>query len=178
MIGLAVVLVGVLVGWRFGWTRWSARRRAALRQRELDDALAEVAELLLVVLGAGVGVAEGVVWLAERGPVVARPVFAGVLEQLDRGERLVVALSGVVDEAGSAYRPLVSALTAAVRDGVPLSSLLLRLGDEARASRRQARERTVRALPVQMLFPLVCCSLPAVVVGAVVPLVLVGLGRW
>lgn len=173
-----MLLVGVLIVGRLLWPQWSARRRAALRQRALDDALGEVAELLLVVLGAGVGVAEGVVWLAERGPVVVRPVFASVLERLDRGERLVVALSGVVDDAGPTYRPLVSALTAAVRDGIPLSALLLRLGDEARVSRRRSQDRTVRALPVRMLFPLVCCSLPAVVMGAVVPLMLVGLGRW
>jgi hypothetical protein len=72
---------------------------------------------------------------------------------------------------------MVAALTATIRDGAPTSSLLLRLGDEARAVRRRQNERRARSVPVQMLFPLVCCSLPAVIVGTVLPLVLIGVDR-
>lgn len=172
-----IVLAAVTGAVVWGRPRWLAKRRVRERQRAVDDALAEVADLLLVVLGAGVGVGQSVGWLAERGPEVVRPAFAGVVERAERGQSLVLALSGLVDELGPGYWPLVSALTAAVRDGAPMSQLLLRLGDEARAGRRRSQERVARALPVQMLFPLVCCSLPAVLVGAVLPLALVALGR-
>lgn len=172
-----VLLLAVGAGVRFGWPRWSSRRKVRARRVEIDDALSEVADLLLVVLGAGASVSQSIEWLAERGPDVTRPAFDAVIERTDRGRSLVVALSELVDDLSPAYWPLVTALTAAVRDGSPMSALLLRLGDEGRAARRRSNDRAARALPVQMLFPLVCCSLPAVLVGAVVPLVLVALGR-
>lgn len=171
---LVVVAVGVV---RAVWPRWSARRQAATHRQQLDDALAEVADLLLVVLGAGASVRQSVEWLASRGPEVVRPAFDEVIERAERGQSLVSALSGVIDDLSPTYWPMVTALTAAVRDGSATSSLLLRLGDEARTARRRSNDRMARALPVQMLFPLVCCSLPAVLIGAVVPLILVALGR-
>ncbi len=176
MIEALGIVVMVAVG-RVVWPWWRAKRRAAARRAEIDDALAEVADLLLVVLGAGASVAQSMQWLVERGPEITRPAFDAVVAQTDRGQPLVVALSRLVDDLTPAYWPLVTALTTAVRDGSPMSVVLLRLGDEARSARRRANERAARSLPVQMLFPLVCCSLPAVLVGAVVPLVLVALGR-
>jgi hypothetical protein len=50
--------------------------------------------------------------------------------------------------------------------------LLTRLGAEARSARRIQAEIRARRLPVQLLFPLVVCSLPALLVGAVLPLLL------
>lgn len=176
MIEIVLVLTAVGVGRAF-WPGWSARRRARARRSEVDDALSEVADLLLVVLGAGASVSQSIEWLVVRGPEATRSAFEGVIERTDGGSSLVTALSELVDDLSPAYWPLVTALTAAARDGSPMSGLLLRLGDEGRAARRRSNDRAARALPVQMLFPLVCCSLPAVLVGAVAPLVLVALGR-
>ncbi len=162
---------------RVAWPRWVARRRSRARRQEIDDALSEVADLLLVVLGAGASVSDSIGWLVDSGPDVVRPAFAAVIERSESGRSLVRSMSELVDDLSPAYWPMVTALTAAVRDGSPTSSLLLRLGDEARTARRRSNDRAARALPVQMLFPLVCCSLPAVLVGAVVPLALVALGR-
>lgn len=172
-----VVLVTAVAGGYIARPRWSARRRARTRRAEIDDALPEVADLLLVVLGAGASVSQSVSWLVERGPIATQPAFEAVVERTENGQSLVFAMSGLVDDLGPAYWPMVTALTAAVRDGAPTSMLLLRLGDEARSARRRSNDRAARALPVQMLFPLVCCSLPAVLVGAVLPLVLVAFGR-
>lgn len=176
MTGIVLVVVAVGAGC-VAWRWWSAKRRARVRRAEIDDALSEVADLLLVVLGAGASVSQSIEWLVVRGPEATRLAFAGVIDRTESGRSLAMALSELVDDLSPAYWPLVTALTAAVRDGVPTSGLLLRLGDEGRAARRRSNERAARALPVQMLFPLVCCSLPAVLVGAVVPLVLVAFGR-
>jgi len=176
MIEVVVVLAAAVAGAAV-WPRWSARRRSRARRSAIDDALSEVADLLLVVLGAGASVSQSIEWLADRGPEATRSAFARVTERTENGRSLVSALSELVDDLSPAYWPLVTALIAAVRDGSPTSALLLRLGDEGRAARRRSNERAARALPVQMLFPLVCCSLPAVLVGAVAPLVLVAVGR-
>lgn len=172
MLMLAVLGVG-----RAAWPRWLARRRSRVWRMRVDDALAEVADLLLVVLGAGASVSQSIEWLAARGPEATRSAFVSVIERTESGGSLVWSLSSLVNDLSPAYWPMVTALTAAVRDGSSTSALLLRLGDEGRSARRRSNERAARALPVQMLFPLVCCSLPAVIVGAVVPLVLVALGR-
>lgn len=176
MIMIVLLIVAGAVGY-VAWPRWSTKRRSRIRRAEIDDALPEVADLLLVVLGAGASVSQSIEWLVERGPGATRPAFEAVVERTENGRSLVSAMSGLVDDLSPAYWPMVTALTAAVRDGAPTSTLLLRLGDEARSARRRSNDRAARALPVQMLFPLVCCSLPAVLVGAVLPLVLVAFGR-
>lgn len=176
MIGLA--LLGGLVG--FGWLGLPRLRQRIVDRRRheaVGDALADVADLLVVVLGAGWSVPGALRWLAEQGPGPTRSGFVEVLERLDSGQSVTVALRSIPDLLGPSYRPLATSLIVAARDGAPTGLLLLRLGDEARAARRRQQERFARSLPVRMLFPLVMCSLPAVVVGAVVPLVIVAIGR-
>ncbi len=157
----------------------AVRRRSADRRRaeDVERAAADVADLLVVVLGSGAPVLDGVRWVAERGPHPVRPAFAAVIERTTGGTALAPALRVLADELGSPYRSLVAALIAASRDGAPTEAILLRLGDEARAARRRQIDRDARTLPVQLLFPLVVCSLPAVVFGAVAPLILVAIGR-
>lgn len=176
VIALALMLSLVGAGC-VAWPHWQARRRASAHRERVDGALAEVADLLLVVLGAGASVSQSIEWVATEGPEVVRPAFGAVVERTRSGRTLVWSLSALVDDLSPSYWPLVTALTAALRDGAPTSGLLLRLGDESRSARRRSAERSARALPVQMLFPLVCCSLPAVVVGAVVPLALVAFAQ-
>jgi tight adherence protein C len=176
MIAAGLLVFGLVVAAGL-WPRWRLRRVEQQHRLAIDDAFAEVADVLIVVLGAGSSLTEGIWWLAERGPEETRSAFASVIDRASAGQPLTVALSGVSDDLGSAYRPMVAALTATIRDGAPTSSLLLRLGDEARAVRRRQNERRARSVPVQMLFPLVCCSLPAVIVGTVLPLVLIGVDR-
>lgn len=164
----------------FGWTASRRLQRRAQDRRRRDamaDALVDVADLLAVVLGAGASIPFAIRWLAERGPTPTRHGFAEVLTRIDSGQPVVAALRSIPNELGADYRPLTDSLVVASRDGAPTGLLLLRLGDEARAARRRQQDRQARALPVHMLFPLVLCSLPAVIVGAVVPLLVVAIGR-
>lgn len=173
-----VLLLTLVAGLVAGAGRTLHRRAVARRRVEaIERASADVADLLIVVLGSGAGVLEGLRWVAEHGPGPTRPAFTRVLERCAGGQPLAAALRVLPDELGDSYCSLVVALTAAVRDGTPTSALLLRLGDEARVSRRRDVERTARSLAVHLLFPLVVCSLPSVVIGAVLPLVLVAVGR-
>lgn len=173
-----VLLLAALVGALAVATRWLRRRRSARLEREaIDAALPDVAELAALILGAGAGVTDTVQWLADRGPLPTRPTFAAAIGRTGAGVTLANALPAVVDQLGPDYRPLVSALISAVRDGVPTASLLLRLGDEARTARRQQQEQRARSLAVHSLFPLVFCSLPALLITTVVPLALVARGR-
>ena len=72
---------------------------------------------------------------------------------------------------GEPVRPLSSALIASERYGVPLTASLERLADEVRRDRRRHAEAAARRVPVKLLFPLVFCSLPALALLSVAPLI-------
>ncbi len=177
MIGWILALVLGGGGLTLSYSGWAKRRSAASVARSVEATLPDVTDLMVVVLGAGGTIANAVRVVAERGPPSAGLAFEAVLARCAAGHTMAFSLAGVSEDLGSAYRPLMAALIATERDGAPVASLVLRLGDEARAARGRQAERRARSLPVQLLFPLVCCSLPAVFVGAVLPLILMSLGR-
>ena len=85
------------------------------------------------------------------------------------GEPLADALGRLAD-LGPAVRPLAAALVAAERDGAAIGDRLERLALDARLGHRRRAEEAARRLPVQLLFPLVGCVLPAFGLLTVVPL--------
>lgn len=143
--------------------------------RDRQEALAPTIDLLAMTVGAGGTPADGVALVAERGPAVVRAAFGGVLDRQRRGELLIDALPLITEQLGADYHPLVTAVAANEHGGAPVGALLQRLSDEADRARRQSVELALARLPVRLLVPLVCCQLPAAVVGAVVPLTIVAL---
>ncbi len=147
------------------------------RERRCANALPEVIDLVMIALSSGETLMGALRLLVSEGPPAVHDGVDGGLEHLRAGGSLGGAFHLVADELGHEYRPLMLALAQADREGSSLGALLVRLADEASAARRRRSELAARQLPVQMLFPLVLCSLPAVVLGAVVPLALVSLRR-
>jgi Flp pilus assembly protein TadB len=175
-VGLLVVgslvhpLVGVLAACGPWAARIVARRRSARRHadRLLDD-LPDVVDLFRVAAGGGLTVHHAVRAVAD---VVDGPVGAALAEVNRRvllGERLVEALTSL-GQLGAPARPLMSALVSAERDGASLTWPLERAADHARDVRRRRAEERARRVPVQLLFPLVLCVLPAFALLTVVPL--------
>ncbi len=147
------------------------------RQRRMAEALGEVTDLMAIAVSSGVTIIGSITLLAERGPPTVRHGFVRAVEHLEAGGGTTDALHRAAEELGVEYRSLMVTLAQAEREGSPLGALLIRLTDEASDARRRRAELAARQLPVQMLLPLVFCSLPAVVLGAVVPLVIVSLRR-
>jgi tight adherence protein C len=154
-------------------------RRRVDRRRDRDAlaaALPEVLELVAVAIRAGGTVRAAIVLAVERGPDVTAPTFRTVLARSAAGIPLLDALDEVAPSLGPAFRPLVSALVAAERDGAPLVDVVSQLAHDAHESRRRTAEARARQVPVRLLLPLVCCTLPAVLVVTIVPLAVVGSG--
>ena len=165
-----------------GWGLWNrllgALRRpgqARLRQRRFEDEVSATLDLICLALGAGATVASALRTVALRGPHHTATHVAELVAELDAGLSLDAVLRRIPDTIGPAYQPTVTTLRTTLTHGSPVGELILRLGDEARASRQRQLEKRARQLPVLLLFPLVGCSLPALIVGAVVPLVIVSL---
>lgn len=147
----------------------SVRRRT----QQLDRAMPDLLDLLVLTLQAGLPPPAAFVALAPYAPEVVAPALAAVVERHDRGERFVHALDALVDLLGTRALSLVAAIAAAERSGLPLAPTIDRIADDARAHRRRSAEIEARRLPVRLAVPLVCCTLPSFVCIAIGP-VLVG----
>ena len=149
--------------------------QARVRTRRLDEEVPATLDLICLALGAGATVASALRIVALRGPRYTAAYVAELVAELDAGLSVDAVLRRVPDMIGRAYQPTVATLRTTLTHGAPVGELILRLGDEARASRQRQLEKRARQLPVLLLFPLVACSLPALIVGAVIPLVVVSL---
>jgi len=141
------------------------------------DDLLVILELVAVVVGSGANARRALEVVVARGPSVVAAPTAELLSRRRIGWSIRDVLLTWPDCVGDEYRPLAAALLSSERDGAPVGLVLARLADEARFVRRRHDDARARRLSVQLLFPLVLCSLPAVIVGVVVPLVLASIDR-
>jgi tight adherence protein C len=160
VLGLLPFTVGV----------WRRRRRRRQADAEIVDELPDLVDMFRVAAGAGLTVHHAIDAVREvsNGPVTS--ALASVHRRVVYGERLTDALPELVSALGEPVRPLQSALLSAERDGAPLRVPLERAAGVARDVRRRRAEESARRVPVQLLFPLVACVLPAFALLTVVPL--------
>ncbi len=163
---VAVVVAGV-------WVRRVLVRRRAAREakRALLEELPDTVDLLALATGGGLNVRQSVEAAAAHGRGAFSGALALTLERVERGERLADALDRVPAELGEPVRPVIAGLLSAERYGDPLQPTLERLSAELRGTRRRRAEERARQLPVKLVFPLVVCTLPAVGLVAIVPVV-------
>jgi tight adherence protein C len=170
LVGPVPVLVAMIVVLRLAPVL-VARRARRLRSLEVVRTLPELVDLFHLAVGAGLTVPVAVRAVAGRagGPIADELVAA--LGEVELGRRLGDALADVPARTGDAVRPLLDALVASDRYGAPLGDALGRLAAEVRADRRRRAEEAARKVPVKLLFPLVCCVLPAFGLLTLAPLI-------
>ena len=174
-VGLLTAPVPTVVAVVGAWVTARTRRRRtqARTHSETAAALPLSLELCQVTLGAGGTVFDCLRVLAEDGPEPIRSAALEGVEIARNGSRLDTALRHFQANLGLPFQPLTGALLLGLRQGGSIGLLLHRLTIEANASRRRLGELRARRLPVQLLAPLVVFALPAVVIGAVVPIIVV-----
>jgi tight adherence protein C len=150
------------------------RRRRLAHDREVRGALPDTVDLFRLAVGAGMSAHQAVDGVARHAPAPVDLALAEVQRRVELGERLGDAIEAL-DALGDPVLPLVAALRGAARHGAPLGDALERVAADARVVRRRRAEEDARRLPVQLLFPLVLCVLPAFGLLAVVPLLLASL---
>jgi len=173
LVGPLLVPVVVGGGWASGRiTRRSARLR---HERAVRTTLPDAVDLFRVAVGAGLSVHQAVDVVAVRAPDPVGATLREARRRVSLGVRLGDALDAL-DELGDPAAPLAAGLRGAARYGTPLGPSLERVGADARVLRRRRAEEDARRLPVQLLFPLVLCVLPAFGLLAVVPLLVASVG--
>ncbi|MFK8023372.1 MAG: type II secretion system F family protein [Ilumatobacter sp.] len=155
--------------------RWAALQAERSHRRAVDAAMPDAIQMLVLVVHAGLTPYQAVRLLAERAPTSVRPAFTEVVRRTRRGETLADALTALSDELGAVAGRVVDTLAMTERHGTPLRAALDQLSLDVRERRARLAEAEARRLPVQMAFPLVCCTLPSFVLTAVVPAVLAAL---
>lgn len=154
---------------------WSLPVLAARRARTRHVAavrrhLPEAVDLLSLAVGAGMNVPLAVAAVARRSPGPVAAALAVAVRQAAAGRRLGDGLADLPASLGEDVRPLVAALVSSERYGTSAAERLDRLAAELRTERRRRAEEAARRVPVKLLFPLVCCILPAFALLTVAPL--------
>jgi len=141
-------------------------RRQGLIQAVLPDAL----DMLTVCVEAGLGfdAALAQVARATAGPLAAE--FTRALQEMQIGKTRGEALRAMSDRTTVAgLRTFASALAQSGDMGVPVAQVLRGQAKEMRVRRRQRAEERAQKVPVKILFPLIACLLPALLVVVVGP---------
>jgi tight adherence protein C len=157
-----------------GWVEPGRVRRARRARRVAPDPVAglpEVVDLLAVAAASGLPAPAALVAVGPRAPEPWRSAIADCVGRAAQGTLLTDALGHLPDAIGDPARPVVAVLRAGIADGGPLAADLARLAADARDLRRRRAEERARRIPVRLLLPLVCCSLPAFAVLSIVPIV-------
>lgn len=141
-------------------------KRQALILAGLPDAL----DMLTVCVEAGLGFDAAMAQVARNsaGPLAAE--FARALQEMQIGRSRSQALRGMVERTTvTELRAFVSALVQASELGIPIARVLREQASEMRVRRRQRAEEKAQKVPVKIMFPLIACLFPALLVIVIGP---------
>lgn len=170
----ALLMSAVLGTAGFAFPNFWLGRRAVRVRASASAAAPDLLDAVAVCVTAGLSPR---IALERAGAVVRGPLaqeLEGARRQVVLGAQWRSALRGVAERTGLAeLRRLSITLERSERLGSPVANQLRRLARDVRDERRLRDEERARRAPVAMLFPLVLCILPAFVLAAVVPALLV-----
>jgi tight adherence protein C len=141
-------------------------KRQAHVQRALPDAL----DMMTVCVEAGLGFDASMAQVARNteGPLAAE--FARVLQEMQFGKSRVQSLRSMTERTTvPELRTFVSALVQASDLGIPVAAVLREQAHEMRTRRRQRGEEQAQKVTVKILFPLIFCLFPALMIVVVGP---------
>jgi tight adherence protein C len=140
------------------------------RQEEIVNALPDALDMLTVCVEAGLSFDGALAQVARntRGPLAEE--FARTLQEMQIGLSRNDALRGMVARTTVVeLRSFVSALVQAGELGIPVARVLREQASEMRVRRRQRAEERAQKVPVKIMFPLITCLFPALLVVVLGP---------
>lgn len=140
------------------------------RQAVILTGLPDSIDMLTVCVEAGLGFDAALAQVARntRGPLSAE--FARTLQEMQIGLSRAQALRGMVSRTSvPELRAFVAALVQASELGIPVAKVLREQAGEMRIRRRQRAEEQAQKIPVKIMFPLIMCLFPALLVIVIGP---------
>jgi tight adherence protein C len=167
---LALALAALLVALGYWITDILLYNAALHRQARLRAEAPDVIDMLTVCVEAGLGFDAALAQVSRntRGPLASE--IARLLQEMQLGRSRVEAFTDF--GARTDVRELnnfVSALVQADRLGVPIAQVLREQSTEMRLRRRQRAEEQAQKIPVKIIFPVILCIFPALMVIVIGP---------
>jgi tight adherence protein C len=140
------------------------------RQNELRMGLANALDMLTVCVEAGQGFDAALLQVARsaEGPVAGE--FARVLSEIQIGKSRGDAFSSLAQRTSvPEVKTFITSLVQADRLGLPIASVLREQSVQMRLIRRQLAEEKAQKVPVKILFPMLFCIFPALMIVVIGP---------
>lgn len=161
---LLLIVFGGLLGWMLPFIL--VRRKARIRQDEIQRTLPDALDMMVVCVEAGMGLNQALVRVGEEMDRISRSLaeeFALVSLEIRAGTPREEALRHLGDRTGVAdMRAFVSMLIQTDRFGTSIGQALRIHADETRTKRRQRAEEAAAKLAVKLLIPIVLFVFPSI----------------
>ena len=140
------------------------------RQDELRRGLADALDMLTVCVEAGQGFDAALLQVSQAvtGPVAGE--FSRVVQEISIGKSRGAAFNSLATRTNvDEIKTFVTAIVQADRLGVPVGNVLREQAEQMRLIRRQRAEETAQKVPIKILFPMLLCIFPALMIIVVGP---------
>ncbi|MBV8083534.1 MAG: type II secretion system F family protein [Chloroflexi bacterium] len=168
LISVLVLIVLPLVGSTLP-RRWLVRRASA-RRLAIERALPDALDLIVVSMEAGLALDGAIAKLVEKSSGPLRDELAHMLQDVRLGKPRREAMRDMAKRADvKDLASVVHAIVQADQMGVSMGEVMRAEAQEARLRRRQKASELAHQAAVKMLFPLVLCILPSVMIVTIGP---------
>ena len=168
---LIFAAVMIIVG--FWGPDYLIRSRGRRRQAAIGIELPDVLDQMTIAVEAGLGLEPALMQIVDHadGPIAEE--FAYTVRDIRLGMGREQAFRGLTDRTDvPELRNFVGALVQADKLGAPLAQVLRLQAAEMRLIRRQRAEEEAQKLPLKMIFPLILCILPALIMVLLGPAII------
>ncbi|MDX1624441.1 MAG: type II secretion system F family protein [Gemmatimonadota bacterium] len=173
-----VILFATAVGAITGWVipRFAVKRRIRTRQKEIQKALADALDLLVVCVEAGLGLNQALVRVSDEIEHVSTTMSEELMLtnfEIRAGTPRDEALRNLGDRTGvEDLKALTAMLVQTDRFGTSIATALRVHSDTLRTKRRQRAEEAAAKTTIKLVFPLVLFIFPAMFVVILGPAII------
>ncbi len=140
------------------------------RQEKVQQALPDALDMMCVCVEAGLGFDAALAQVAVNTEGALAAECARVLQEMQFGKSRPQALRAMSERTTVAeLRVLVAALVQASELGIAVATVLREQAGEMRKRRRQRAEEKAQKVTVKVLFPLIFCLFPALLIIVIGP---------